>query len=72
MKHQWTVARRGTPRPDAPRRWDRAYLVLLRLADEVPEAAAIAPAPPPPEESRRAGSHLRARFDPAPSANPRR
>ena len=70
MKRQWTVARRAVPRPDAPRRWDRAYQLLLRLADGVPDAAA--PAPSPAEKNRHAGSRLRPRLDATSGAEPER
>jgi hypothetical protein len=61
MRRNWTVRRTTVGRADAARRWDQAYVYLLRWAaqrettnEEVPDAR----------------GDLRPGFDPAPSAGP--
>jgi hypothetical protein len=39
MNHQWRTTRRLVPHPDARRRWDRAYQLLLGWAASGPEPA---------------------------------
>ena len=34
MKHEWQIKRETMEHPDGQRRWDRAYLCLLRWAHE--------------------------------------
>jgi hypothetical protein len=54
MKHQWTVRRSAVPHPDAQRRWDRAFALLLAPhGDDVLWAAA--PLTPPLVEESHVG-----------------
>ena len=61
MKRNWTVRRTTVARADAARRWDQAYLHLLRWA-------ATEGKPPMKREVPDARGDLRPGFDPAPSA----
>jgi hypothetical protein len=40
MNRMWQVHRELVAHPDGQRRWDRAYQLLLRWADDVPVAQA--------------------------------
>jgi hypothetical protein len=71
MKRSWTVRRTTVGRADAARRWDQAYLHLLRWATpdeshkEVPDARGdlrpgVHPAPSAGPEDRSAGPEARA------------
>ena len=66
-QQQWTVTRRLIGRPEAQRRWDRAYQLLLPAATPHSGPAAGGAPTSAPEESRHAGSRLRPSIDPAPS-----
>jgi hypothetical protein len=59
MKRNWTVRRTTVGRADADRRWDQAYVHLLRWA---------APKENTNEEVPDASGDLRPGFDPPPSA----
>jgi hypothetical protein len=60
MNRRWTVERRWIDHPDAQRRWDRAYQLLLDVADP-------AVGPPTEPESRHADRRLCPCLDTAPS-----
>jgi hypothetical protein len=62
MRRNWTVRRTTVGRADAARRWDQAYVYLLRWA--APKETAMK------EEVPDARGDLRPGFDPAPSAGP--
>lgn len=70
MKRQWRIRRQPQPRPDAQRRWDRAYQLLAEWALTTPEATPAREATLP---SSAGGAHanrdLCAGLDPATSAS---
>jgi hypothetical protein len=65
MSRRWTVERRWTERPDAQRRWDRAYQLLLGAGVGLEDPGPVT-LPPPDEEADNAGCRLCTCLDPAP------
>jgi hypothetical protein len=65
MKHKWQVKREIVAYPDGQRRWDKAYLCLLRWAHER-EVTRISQK----QEVSHESSSLCPRFDPQTSRNP--
>ena len=57
MKHQWRACRTFQPHPDAQRRWDRAYQLLLEWTLP-PEQATDQLLPHNPTEVAHAHSHV--------------
>jgi hypothetical protein len=65
MKHEWQVKRAMVEHPDGQRRWDRAYLCLLRWAHEQEETQ-----PPQKQEASHESCPLRTSFDSQAGRNP--
>jgi len=73
MRHQWRCSRSFQEQADGQRRWDHAYLLVVRWANSVPTEAdrAVPDAtgavdPVGTEEVTHARGDLRAGFDPEP------
>lgn len=66
MNHVWQVERDGVVHPDGQRRWDRAYQLLLQLAD----GPLAAPEAPSHEEDEHAHRSLYPRLDESSTADP--
>ena len=62
MKRNWTVRRTTRARSDAARRWDQAYLHLLRWAAQAQQEGQM-------EGVNDACGNLRSGFDPTPSTS---
>jgi hypothetical protein len=68
---QWRIVRHRVPHPDAQRRWDRAFQLLLERPAARGRSQGSAGGEPQPQESRHADpSRLRTRLDGAPSPEP--
>jgi len=66
MNRTWQVHRDTVAHPDGQRRWDRAYQLLLRWADDVP----VAQAPTVTQEDDHACCLVCASLDQSPTADP--
>jgi hypothetical protein len=66
MNRTWQIHRDTVAQPDGQRRWDRAYQLLLRWADEV-----LAAQPPAlTQEDDDAHRFVRSGLDQSPTADP--
>ena len=66
MKRTWQVHHDTVSHPDGQRRWDRAYQLLLRWADD----AQTAPPPPITQEDEDAGCRVCPGLDQSPTSEP--
>ena len=66
MNRTWQVHREIVVHPDGQRRWDRAYQLLLRWADDV----LTAQPPPIPQEDDDACCRVCPGLDQSPTADP--
>lgn len=65
MKHNWSVSRDTVLKPDGQGRWDRAYQLLLRWADD----ALMSSQPDNSQEDDDADRDLCSCLDQSPAAN---
>ena len=65
MKRTWHVSRDVLPHPDAQRRWDRAYQLILHWAEAADHTGDLPPLGH--QEERHADCHLRPCLDQTPA-----